>query len=109
MNSIVSLPRRGPFVAVLAALLLWTAPVRAQIISSELLRGNTKIVKLFRPVVAGPSESTVRVQCDGKDAALGAIVGADGWIITKASELSGKIVCRVKDGTHYDAQIYGIQ
>jgi serine protease Do len=109
MNSIVSLPRRGLFVAVLAGMLLWTGPARAQIISSDLLRGNAKVVKLFRPVVATPSESTVRIQCDGKDAALGAIVGADGWIITKASELTGKIVCRVKDGTHYDARIYGIQ
>src|SRR5205085_1417434 len=62
----------------------------------------------FRSVVAQPSESTVRVVCDGKDAALGAIVAGDGWIITKASELKGKIVCRLKDGRDYDAKIIGV-
>ena len=46
----------------------------------KFLRTNPKFVGTFREVVAKPSLSTVRILCDGKDAALGMVVGADGWI-----------------------------
>ncbi|HWG41658.1 MAG TPA: PDZ domain-containing protein [Gemmataceae bacterium] len=63
----------------------------------------------FRDVVAPSLRSTVRVRCDDKAAALGAIVGADGWIVTKASELKGEIVCQLPDGRELPARIVGIQ
>jgi serine protease Do len=99
--------RRPSLLAAFAVVLFTSGSAQAQI-SKDLLRGNEKIVKLFRPVVAEASESTVRVQCNGKDAALGTVVGADGWVLTKASELNGKIECRLKDGTSYIAKIVGV-
>ena len=67
---------------------------------------SPQIVQLFREVVAKPSRSTVSVIVDDKEVALGTIVSADGWILTKHSEIKGdKIVCRLHDGTEVDAEL----
>lgn len=109
MSLIATWRRPGMAVAALAAVLGCAGALRAQTPSGDLLRNNPKIVQLFRPVVAAASASTVRILCDGKEAGLGTVVGADGWIITKASELHGKVVCRFKDGKEYLAKIAGVQ
>ena len=62
----------------------------------------------FRPVVAAANQCVVRVKCDGREVALGTIVGPDGWILTKASELASKIVCRLRDGRELEARVTGI-
>jgi serine protease Do len=59
-------------------------------------------------MVAKPSQSTVRVRCGERDVALGTIVGSDGWILTKASELKGPVVCRLRDGRRLNARVIGI-
>ncbi|HEV8058855.1 MAG TPA: PDZ domain-containing protein [Gemmataceae bacterium] len=55
------------------------------------------------------SQGTVRILCDDKETALGTVVGADGWILTKYSQLTGKPVCKLKDGKKLDAKIVGVQ
>ena len=40
--------------------------------------------------------------------ALGTIVGSDGWIVTKASELRGKIVCKLREKGQHVAKIIGV-
>jgi serine protease Do len=70
-------------------------------------RNSPQIVKALRRVVAAPSKSTVRVRCNGKDAALGTIVAADGWVVTKSSELDGKITCLFANGKEFTAAIKG--
>src|SRR5687768_12994618 len=50
-------------------------------------RENPRMLAAFREVVAAPSRSVVRVDSGGKPAALGTVVGADGWILTKNSQL----------------------
>src|SRR5262245_50712426 len=74
------------------------------------LKSSPRVMAAFRGVVEKPSLSTVRVLCDGKERALGAVVGADGWIVTKSSELSArnKIVVKFKDGRTFDAQLKGV-
>jgi serine protease Do len=72
------------------------------------LQSSPRFLAAFHDVVAEPSRSTVRVLCDNQDAALGAVVGADGWIVTKASELHGKIVCRLRDGRERSAVLVGV-
>lgn len=57
----------------------------------------------FKPVVAKVTASTVWVRCDGKDTVLGTIVGADGYILTKVSELRGKVTVRTAAGKTHDA------
>jgi hypothetical protein len=46
----------------------------------------------FREVVAA-AKSTVQIYCDGYKAALGTVVREDGYVVTKSSELKGKIEC----------------
>jgi serine protease Do len=94
------------------ALLAFAGPSFAQTISDK---GKRKLPKLFAEAVSAVSESTVRVQTDGKDAALGTIVTADGFILTKGSEVvtptterpRGAITCNLRDGTVYDAKLIG--
>jgi len=81
------------------------APSHAQI---SLVRDNAKLMAPFKQVVSRANESTVRVRCDDRDCALGTVISAKGLILTKASELHGKISCRLSDGTEYDAVIHSI-
>ncbi len=68
-------------------------------------RNTSKILEVFKPVVAKPSAATVSVRVDDKQTALGAIVDADGFILTKDSQLRGnKIVVRFKDGKELAAR-----
>jgi serine protease Do len=72
------------------------------------LKTNSKFLAVFHEVVAQASRSTVRIQCNGDDVALGIVVGADGWVLTKASDLHGKVVCKLGEGREYDARIVGV-
>jgi S1-C subfamily serine protease len=71
-------------------------------------RNAAEIKSPLRQAVAAAGACVVRVKCDGQDAALGTIAGPDGWVLTKASELKGKVVCRLRDGRELDARIVGI-
>jgi serine protease Do len=71
-------------------------------------KSSPGVLRAFRTVVAKPSLSTVRVQCNGKDVALGTVVGPDGWILTKASELKERPVCRLRDGRQLEARVVGV-
>jgi serine protease Do len=61
----------------------------------------------FQEALAAASSATVRILADGEEVALGAVVDADGYLVTKASVLSGKITCRFKDGKEKEAKIVG--
>jgi serine protease Do len=103
---------RSRSVAVLAAALCLTLiagrPALAQGKREDYPKSGPKVMAAFRDVVAEPSYSTVRIVTEGKEVALGAVVGADGWILTKASELKGKPVCRLRDGTDLEAKVVGV-
>ncbi len=83
--------------AALTAIALSATPVLAQ------LGKDPKILAPFKPVVAQVAESTVRIKCNDKDTILGTIVDADGYILTKLSELKGTIHVRFSDGTEFEA------
>src|SRR6202040_510581 len=36
------------------------------------------------------------------------IVGADGWILAKGHDLTGKITCKLHDGRTFDAKLVGV-
>ena len=74
----------------------------------EYQRSNPHFVAAFREIVAGPSKSTVRVLCDGQETALGVVVAADGWILTKAADLHGRVSCRFRDGRTVEARWVGV-
>jgi serine protease Do len=99
------------FLPVIATALMLTrlssADERRILRSSEYTSGSN-MRKVFRDVVAKPSHSTVRVYSDGKAVAYGVIVGAEGWILTKASELRDSIRCRFHDDSELDAYVAGV-
>ena len=72
------------------------------------LAGGPQVRKAFREVVAVPREAVVRIQVDGHDAALGGVVGKDGWILSKASCLRGDVTCQLSDGRRLAARIVGV-
>ncbi len=61
----------------------------------------------FRELLSRPHKSTVRFYKDGKPQALGVIVGADGWILTKASQLGDAGVIRTSTDIDYDFKYVG--
>jgi serine protease Do len=64
-----------------------------------------EIVSTFDRVSAGAASTVVEILVEGKPQLLGTIVGSDGVILTKASELSGKTSCRLADGRVFPATI----
>ena len=71
------------------------------------LKSHSTVKAAFRQAVLPTKAATVRVLADGKDAALGAIVEPDGYILSKASLLDGKITCRLPDGRELQAKLLG--
>jgi S1-C subfamily serine protease len=51
--------------------------------------------------------SVVTVFARDKPVALGLVIAADGWVVTKASALSGPSVCRLADGRKFEASLKG--
>jgi serine protease Do len=110
MKAIIPPRRRGLFVAAALAALTFLSPVSAQPwLPPPSAKSSPEVLKAYLEVVAAPSQSTVRVLCDGKEAALGTVVFSDGYIVTKASLLKGKIVVKLKDGKTHDAKVVGVE
>lgn len=91
----------------LAILLTGTIDANAQRLPATRYTNGSNTRIAFRSVVANARRSTVLVQADGKQTALGAIVDSSGHVITKASRLSGEITC-VVGGKTIDADIIGV-
>jgi serine protease Do len=102
--------RGRPFLAICLVLCGTTAAhaQRSRDDSDIVLKSSPQFLAAFREAVAGPARSTVRVICENKDTALGAVVGEDGWILTKASELKGDPTVRLHDGRERPARVVGV-
>jgi serine protease Do len=100
-------PSRRGLVPCLAVALCLSLAAAARAQRAE-LKGGAPVLAAFRDVVAKPSQSTVRIVCDAKEVALGTVVAADGYVVTKASELKGRTVCKFKDGRELEARVVGV-
>lgn len=94
---------RNHFIATIVAGLLLVGPVAA------FDKYPSKITAAFRPAIAEVTKSTVQVLSDGKRSALGMVVDKDGYVLTKASELKGKLECQLIDGRRSEAKLVGIE
>ena len=99
------------FPAALVCVVLWHggngafAQSKSDVIPGGPSKSNSRILDVFKPVVAKAAESTVAVLVGGKQVALGTVVNADGFIITKDSELQSEdIVVKFKDGKQLAAR-----
>ena len=72
------------------------------------LKDGPRVHEAFRDVVSRVNASTVAVLVDGRQIALGVIVSPDGYILTKASDLSDDVQCRIRGGGIVSAKIVGI-
>jgi len=77
-------------------------------VPSYRLTNGPHVRAAFREVVAEVSKSTVAVEASGKRVALGGIVGPDGWVLTKASQLRGPLTVVLKDKREFDARLVGV-
>jgi serine protease Do len=89
----------------LAVLAPFVLPARSVLATDE--RSNARVLAAFRDVVRTPAQSTVRIFSDGRKAALGAVVDSQGLVVTKASELKGKLECQLLDGRKVPADLIG--
>lgn len=69
-------------------------------------KNTPQFISLFKPAVAAPSKSAVRLLIDGKEASTGTAIAADA-VVAKASELikAGKLTAKLADGKEVDAYI----
>jgi serine protease Do len=72
-------------------------------------RDHETVKIAFRDVVSDSHLATVRILCDDKAAALGCIVDPAGYILTKSSELRGRLSVKLADNRLYDAKLIGIE
>lgn len=98
--------KRFVFLSALIAGLCTLSPVVAADPPAD--KGKKLLLKLFESAVGEVADATARIQVDGKDASMGAVVGRTGFILTKGSELrSSTITVKLRDGTSYDADYVG--
>lgn len=77
-------------------------------IPKDRLTDGPQVRAAFRTAVSESTAATVEVRSGGKRVALGGVVGADGWVLTKATQLNEPVTCRLQDGRELDARIVGI-
>lgn len=70
-------------------------------------RNSFFMLQAFKEATGDCWKSTVQLVCDGNQCALGTIIDADGWLITKASELDRQkeIVCVLCDNRECKAEV----
>jgi serine protease Do len=60
-------------------------------VDNGITKNGDSLKGAFREVVTDANKATVKVRAEGKDVAMGTVISADGYILTKASELNGDI------------------
>lgn len=69
----------------------WDAAARAMSYG----KSSPQLLKEIAPIAAQAGRSTALVHCDGKPVVLGTVVRKDGYILTKSSEVYGKVTCKI--------------
>jgi serine protease Do len=81
---------------------------RAQAKETVEIKSSPRFLAAFRDVVGKVSKSTVRIQCGGKDTALGVVVSTDGFILTKHSDLVEPLTVKFANGTELNGKLVGV-
>jgi len=73
-------------------------------------RDSVAMTRLVKPLISKVDQSIVRVRVDEKLVSLGTIVGADGYVLTKRSELSrDPIRVQLHNGRSYPARVAAVR
>jgi len=84
-----------PVICTLILSLCLAQPLFGQGPAQGPVRLNPNVLKSFQSIISEPAKSTVQVYCDSYRGALGTVVRADGYVVTKASELKGKLIVQL--------------
>jgi len=78
--------------------------------SADDRRDNSQMIRLVRPIAESVRDSVVQVLIEDRAVALGTVVSADGYVLTKRSELSGDpIDVRLSDGRIFPARVAAVR
>lgn len=73
-------------------------------------RDNGEMTELVQPITAQVRSSVLQVLCGGRPVALGTVVSADGYVLTKRSELNGDpIRVRLADDRLVSARVAAVR
>ncbi len=103
-------PQRPKIAALaIASLLLGLLTVAhsADRLPASKLRDGKDVRTAYVSIVASADQATVRILSGGKESALGTVVDADGYVLTKYSELRDPVTCRLGDGRTVTASVVG--
>ena len=64
---------------------------------------NASVKSAFQEAISNASDASVTILSDGEPAAIGIVLDRDGHIVTKASDLLGKLTLETGDGNDYAA------
>ena len=71
-------------------------------------KNDSKVREAFRSILEKARDCVVQIKCENRKVVLGTVVGPDGWIITKASEIKPEPICCFSDGKELTAEVIGI-
>ncbi len=74
----------------------------------KISRESRAFLDVFQPIVERSVQATVKVKKGKGLLALGAIVDANGFVLTKQSELRSPLTVELSDGRSFPANVYGI-
>ena len=75
---------------------------------SKFSKQSDQFLSIFDPILGSVNASTLQVVSGTRQVALGTVVDADGFVLTKASELKGKLGVEMPDGKVLEAKVVGI-
>ena len=75
---------------------------------SKFSKQSDNFVSVFEPILGSVDASTLQVVSGTRQIALGTVVDADGLVLTKASELRGKLGIQMADGKILAARVIGV-
>ena len=84
----------------------WLARIR--LLPGENERSHRAITAAFRDAVNNVKSCTVSLHADGSQIALGTIIHADGYVVTKASELPATVTCQLSDGREVSTKLIAL-
>lgn len=93
---------------VVCCFLLSPVEVAAQRLEQDRLKSGKELRQAFSQFVKIPRQFTAQVLSGNKPVALGAVIEAEGWVLTKASELAADVNVKLADGKTYPANVVGI-
>lgn len=100
-------PVTSRLVLSLSLVVLWSANCLTH---ADERRDNGQMVRLVRPIAESVRDSVVQVLCGGRPVSLGTVVSADGYVLTKRSELGGDpIRVRLGDGRLFPARVASVR